>query len=224
MSETDVLSLSNYEEHIYNTFLRITRTRNNKPFKYRKEFTSLPEKTKAQIKKITLFLKNFEHIKVDDFFNAPYEVYPDETYFDLEYYTSLKATKAYTLFQKKKTFNDPDSDSQLKNISESLHYILTFCKDKHITLEHYLQHTDGVTPSFLIHLKEHRINIFVLLGFRSFAKVLSSIPSDVVNFIIDTELYTKIGALQTKLLSSTKAKFLIEKGLQKIQTILKQNS
>lgn len=221
---TDALALNNYEEHIYNTFLRISRTRNNKPFKYRKEFETLPDKTKAYVKKISLFLRKFDHIKIDDFFLAPYMVYEDESYFELEYYTSLKATKAYTLYQKKKAFSDPDSDEQLRNITEALHFILSFCKDNQITLDQYLQHKEDVTPSFIMHLKEHRINMYVLLGFRTFTKELSQIPADMVRFIIDSELYDKIDMLRTKLFASTKAKFLIERGLQKIQTILKENS
>lgn len=221
---TDVLSLNSYEEHIYNTFLRTSRTRNKQPFKYRKDFTSLPDKTKSDIKKISYFLKKFEHIKVEDFFTAPYIIYPDETYFELEYFTTLKATKAYTLFQKKRIYSDPDSEEQLANIKEALQFILSFCRTNQIQLDAYLTHRDELTPTFLLHLREHKVNIFALLGFTNFSKELSTVPPDLVRFIIDEELYNKIDIFRTKLAASQKAKYLVAKGLQKIQTILKENS
>jgi hypothetical protein len=221
---SDVLNLNTYEEHIYNTFLRTTRTRSNQPFKYRKDFTTLPDKTKSAVKKIAYFLQKFEHIKIDDFFIAPYKVYADETYFELEYYTSLKATKAYTLYQKKKIYSDPDSEEQLANIKDALQFISTFCKDNNLQLENYLLHKEDVIPSFLIHLKEHKVNIFVLLGFTNFTKELSQVSADMIRFIIDEEMYNKIDVFRTKLFASEKAKHLVAKGLQKIQTILKENS
>lgn len=221
---SDVLSLNNFEEHIYNTFLRTTRTRSNKPFKYRKDFTGLSDKTKSAVKKIAYFLQKFEHIKLDDFFIAPYKVYADETYFELEYYTTLKATKAYTLYQKKKIYSDPDSEDQLTNIKDALQFILTFCKDKQIQLDNYLLYKEDIIPSFLIHLKEHKVNMFVLLGFTNMTKELAKVSPDMIRFIIDEEMYNKIDVFRTKLFASEKAKHLVSKGLQRIQNILKENS
>jgi hypothetical protein len=218
----DTLALTTYEEHIYNTFLKTGRQKNKQPYKLRKDFTTLNDKTKSYIKKISLFLSKFKHIKVEDFFIAPYYVYADETYFDLEYFTTLKATKAYTLYQKQRVFSDPDSEDQLIFIRDSLFFIQQFCKDKDITIDEYLYHKDGITPSFLLHIKEHSVNIYTLLGFDHFTRELNKLDANTVTFIIDESLYNQINVFRTKLFASQKAKQLITIGLQRIEINLQK--
>lgn len=221
---TDVLDLTKFDEHVYNTFLRITRSQNDQPYRLRKQFDDLPDKTKISVKKITSFLTRFTHIKVEEFFLAPYKIYPDEKYFDLEYYTSLKATKAYTLYQKKKIYSDPDSDEQIAFINESLQFILRFCREQGISLADYINHKIDTTPSFLVHLKEHNVNIYTLLGLNGFNKAMNAFGVDMVKFIISEELYNQVDVFRTKLFASKKAAILVEKGLQKIHTLTLKNS
>ena len=221
---SDTLDLTKFEEHIYNTYLRVSRSRNDQPFRLRKDFNSLTDSAKISVKKLSLFFIKFDHIKVEDFFNAPYSIYTDEKYFDLDYFTTLKATKAYALYQKKKIYNDIDSDEQLLNIKESLQYILKFCKDENLPLSEYLSHKDSITPSFLVHLKEHKVNVFTLLGLNNFKKALLQLDIDTVKFIISEELFNQIDNLRVRLYNSKKARILIERGLQKVQKILQENS
>ena len=89
----DTTAVTDFEQHIYNTHLKISRQKRNQPFRYRKDFTDLDIKQIFYLKKISLFLKNFTHINLEEFIKAPYDIYPDELYFDLQYYTTLKATK-----------------------------------------------------------------------------------------------------------------------------------
>jgi hypothetical protein len=82
----------------------------------------------------------------------------------------------------------------------------------------------GITPSFLLHLKEHNINIYTLFGFRSFGKEAFQLDSETVRFIIGDDLYNQIDSLRTKLFASKKASLLVSQGLQKIQIKLQQNT
>jgi len=221
---SDGLELTKYEELIYNTHLRVSRTRQSKPFRYRKDFTSIDDKTKIYLKKISLFLEKFEHIKLDEFIVAPYEIYKDENYFELDYYTTLKATKAYTLFQTSKLYESPDSEYHLNNIIESLNFIQKFCKQHELKLAHYLKHCPDKVPSFFIHLKEHKVNIYTLLGFKDFTKELRGIDAELAKFILGEELYNRVDTSRTKLFGSQKALPLISKGLQIIEKKLEEKS
>jgi hypothetical protein len=110
------ISLTEFEKHIYNTHLRISRGRKGLPFKYRKDFSHQLDIVTNSLKKISIFLSKFPHIKLEDFIRAPYEIYSDQEHFDLDYYTTLKATKAYTLLMKRMEMLDPDNTEQLQNI------------------------------------------------------------------------------------------------------------
>jgi hypothetical protein len=218
------LELTEFEKNIYNVHLRITRQQLNQPFKYRKDFSSLDEQKVVQLKKLSLFFSRFKHIKIEDFIVAPYKLYTDEDHFDLNYYITLKATKAYALYQKKLLFADPDSDEQLQNIKTSLQFILTFCRENNLTLDKYITHKEAITPSFILHLQEHNVNVYTLLGFQSFSKEFFQLDSDTMRFILDEELYDQIDNFRVRLFASKKALILVTQGLQKIQTLLQQNT
>jgi hypothetical protein len=49
--------------------------------------------------------------------------------FNLDFYLSQKAIKIYSLYQKKKTYLDPDSDIQRKSVLNGLEFIYNFCKN-----------------------------------------------------------------------------------------------
>jgi len=220
----DIDDLTDFDKNLYNIHLRVSRQRLNQPFKYRKDFSKLDADKSLQLKKLSLFFLRFKHIKPEEFFTAPYSLYTDETYFDLSYYNSLKAVKAYTLYQKKLLTLDPDSNEQLLNIQQSLLFILSFCRENSLALDKYLNHMTGLTPSFLLHLKEHNINIYTLFGFRSFGRDAFQLDSETVRFIIGDDLYNQIDSLRTKLFASKRASMLVTQGLQKIQTKLQQNT
>lgn len=211
--------ISEFDKLVYNTFLRTYRTKNKLPVKLRKNFEKIDDKTFVQIKKLSSFLKRFPHIKIEDFFTAPYLLYPDEKYFPIEYFTSLKATKAYTTFQQKKINDNPDSDAQLQNIKESLVFINRFCTEKNINPSQYIYHKTNNEFSFLLHLKEHKVNIYTLLGFVNFEKTLRTRDPEVVKFIIGEDLYNNIQNFRTRLFNSEKAVRLVELGIKKISNL-----
>ena len=156
------------------------------------------------------------HIKLEDFIKAPYEIYLDESYFELDYYTTLKATKAYTLFMKRKQSLDPDSDEQLQYTIESLKFISQFCKDEGINIDSYVTNITGDRPSYILHLKEHRINVYTLFGFSNFEKSLKTVDSELIGFILGEDFLNNLSTFRLKFFNSKKSKKLIELGIQKI--------
>lgn len=211
------VSLTDFEQHIYNTHLRISRSRKGLPFKYRKDFSFLNDTYTTSLKKISIFLAKFPHIKLENFIKAPYEIYNDQEYFELEYYTTLKATKAYTLFMKRQEMLDPDNNEQLKNIIESLKYISNFCKEQKINISEYIEHLTGNTPSFILHLKEHRINVYSLFGFQTFERGIRAFDPELLKFILGDDFLNNLSTFRLKFFASKKAKVLVELGIQKIK-------
>jgi hypothetical protein len=220
----DVLQLTELEKHIYNVYLKTIRSRNNQPYKYRKNFSNLDDIVKKHLKKISIFLNNYKHISLEDFIIAPYEVYRDETHFDLSYYNTLKAAKAYTIYQNNKVNSDVDSDIQLKYIAQSLIFLQNFCIENKITLDLYLQHIPEKIPSFILHLQEYKTNIYTLLGFKDFTKYLYKQDPDLVKFILGEHLYNSVPDMKVKFLKSKKAFMLVTTGLQRIQKKLSLHS
>ena len=155
---------------------------------------------------------------MEDYFKAPYNLYPDEQYFPLDYYASLKATRSYTLFQKKVVNMDTDSEEQLSNIKQSLIFILNFCNEVRVSPVNYINHKTNNEYSFMVHLREHKVNIYTLLGFETFEKNLKSRDAEVARFIIGEDVYNNISMYRTKLYNSKKASRLVDLGLKKISS------
>ena len=208
--------ITEFEKYIYNSYLKVTRSSSDLPYKIRKNFEKVDDKLYLAIKKLSLFFKKYPHIKAEEFFKAPYSIYPDEKYFPIEYFYSLKAIKAYTVFNSKQINLDPDSEEQLTNIKKSLIYIFNFCKQKNIQINNYIFHKTNNEYSFLLHLKEHNVNVYALLGFTNFEKVLKSCNAEITKFIIGDNVYDNVQNFRTKLYNSKKASKLVDLGLKKL--------
>ena len=208
--------ITEFEKHIYNTYLRVTRSNSNSPFRLRKNFDKVNEETYLSLKKLSSFFKKYPHIKIEDFFRAPYKLYEDEKYFPLEYFYSLKAIKSFTLYNKKQINLDPDSEEQLLNIKQSLVCIYNFCKESNIPVQNYISHKTNNEFTFILHLKEHKVNVYALLGFKNFETVLKSCNAEITKFIIGEDIYNSIQVFRTRLYNSKKALQLVNLGLKKI--------
>lgn len=208
--------ITEFEKHIYNSYLKVTRSSSNLPYKFRKDFEKVDDKLYVALKKLSSFFKKYPHIKVEDFFKSPYLLYKDEKYFPLEYFISLKAIKSYTVFNKQQINLDPDSEEQLANIKKSLVFIYNFCRSQNIPVKNYIFHKTNNEYSFMIHLKEHNVNVYALLGFTNFEKLLKGSDAEIAKFIIGDEIYNNIQIFRTRLYNSKKASKLVELGLKKI--------
>jgi len=213
-----------FEENLYNLHLKISRIKRNKPYSLRKKFDNLSDETYLFLTRLSTFFKKHKHILPEDFFTAPFVIYHDEEYFDLQYFTSLKAVKTYTLYQRHIQDMSPDSDEQLLRMQRSLKYILNFCRERKISLQEYFTQKNDSVPFFLLHLKEYHVNIYTLYGFKNFEQAFKSADAELVKFIVGEQIYEQMRISKIKFYGSKKARFFVEAGIKKINDILQQNS
>ena len=210
--------MTNFEKSIYNKYLAVTRSSQGKPFKLRKNFDIFEDTDLFYIKKLSLFFNKFKHVDMDTFFKAPFEIYLDNKGFDLKFYTTQRALKIYTLFKQRQATAKPDTDEQLHNIKKSLQYILAFCNDVDITIDQYINHTTNNTYTFLLHLKEHKVNIYALFGYPEFEENLASMERGYLKFLLG-EFIDNIAMFRTNFASSKYAKQLARDGIDRIKQI-----
>jgi hypothetical protein len=195
-------------EIIYNTYLRVSRTNNGQPFKYRKDFSKISEDEKYPILlKLENFFNRNNYVNINDFFNAPYHVYEDEKRFDLNFFITPKAIKAYNIFQKRKKTMDPDSEIQRKMVLEGSKFIYKFCKNNSIGISDYLNHKTNNLNTVFIHLKEKNISIYNCFAFDNFQKVVNSQNYEFLEFMLG-DLISKLSIYRTKFLCSKKCKHI----------------
>lgn len=201
--------MTEFEQYIYNCYLETSRKSNNKPFKYRKDFTDFEDKEDfIHVSKLARLLSKFPNIQVKDFFKAPYAVY-NEKIFDLKFFTTQKALKAYTIYQNKFLVDDPDKMETLLKIKESFEFIFNYCKHNKITLNMYINHIDPVKKwhEFLLHLKYRETVIYALFCFPEFDKVVALYDREIKQFTFGN-MFVDLNIYRTKYYASDKAKKL----------------
>lgn len=212
--------MKTYEKYLYNQHLRISRSIKNKPFKLRKTFDNVKDEDIIAIKRILTFLNKFPQIDSDIYFKAPYEIYPDTEYFNLAFYATPKAIKAFTTYQKQLIEQSPDM--QLDTIKKSFTFIVRFCLKNNIKLENYITHKTGITYSWMQHLKNYDISIYPLLGFEKFTEVVESTPKDELDLFFG-DIYKNIHVYKTRYFNSKEAKKYIENAIFKLKNFVEKN-
>ena len=197
--------MNNNEKNIYNLFLATNKRINNKPFKFRKNFDNFEDEKYIYINRLSSFFKKFNHIKIEDFFEAPYFVY-GEKYFDLKFYCTQKAIKTYSLYHDRFLLNNPDSEQTIEKVKTSLNFIQEYCKDKNLKIKDYITFKEQTYNIFLKHLKERRINFFILFCFP-FENEIKGIDKETRSMF--NENLNNINYLRTKLYTSSKCKIII---------------
>jgi hypothetical protein len=210
-------------EDIYNTYLRVQRTKKNLPFKLRKDFSDIQShRHYATLLKLENFFKRNSYVNLNDFFSAPYELYKDEKHFDLDFYLSQKAVKVYTLYQKKKIYLDPDSEIQIECVLEGLRFIYKFCKENEIKLKDYLEHMTNGMHTVFVHLKQKNVSIYNCLAFNNFQSTVNKENFQVLEFMLG-EIISRLPIFRTKFYSSKVCKNTSLNGLKIIEKKLLQS-
>ena len=214
--------MSQTEQYLYNTFLRISRSKQNRPFKLRKDFSKFEDhKDYGYVKKLGYFFAKFPHIKIEDFFNAPYYIYVDNSpYYDIKYYTTPKAIKVYGLYVKEKDMEDPDTEYNLQFIKDSLMFIFIFCKNNNLTLDEYINHKNGDLYAFINHLRERKISLYAILGFNGTESRLHEYSDERLQFTLGEEPVKKLASRKISYYNSRKAKHIINQGKKHIKNLL----
>ena len=209
--------ITNFEKQLYNEHLTVSKLSKKQPYKLRKDFSDLTAETVVALKRISSLLLRLNHIKSFNFFKAPFYLYPDE-HFNLKFFTSQRALKAYTAYMKVVEESDPDSELSLEATKNALLFLKQFFNDQNITLDEYcLQYTNSL-PTFLLHLKERNINFYSIFALPNAEAELKKQDKDIIKFMFGEGFYTNYSTYFTKFLSSKKCKIFVREGLKTIQT------
>ena len=213
--------VTNVEKNLYNTYLRISRSSQNKPFTYRKDFTDMDESTAFHLNRISNLLYKYPHITPEDYFLAPFKVYPNAEHFTLEYFAGMGAVNAYTLYMKQLQEMPPDSDEQLEFIKRSLKMVGTFCIKHNISVEQYATYKTGLTYDWMKQIKKHEISIYVLMEFPAISNIIKEVAEDEKELFLG-EIGTYYWGYKSKYLQSTLAKQLVKEGIKKINKVVSE--
>lgn len=211
--------MTKIEENIYNTYLRILRTSQDKPFTYRKNFKDFEEnKNYPYIKRISNMLVSSPHISLEDYLIAPYKVYgrEDDSVYTLEFYASRKALGCYRRYMALRELEDPDEEHQLRFIKDSLQFILKFCMDNKLTFEEYLMYKRGFTYEWMKHYAEKKVSLHCFFETDNTFDIIMGVEEEHRQLLVG-DLENKFYSIKGKYLKSTKAKKIVNRGLELIR-------
>src|SRR6218665_1448853 len=214
--------MTDLEKRVYNQWLISSRTNFNKPFSVRKDFEGFEKDYRYPgVSKIAIFLTKFPDVNVEDFFNAPYKLYPDTNKpFDIDYFASRKAIKTYQDFLTEQVNIYTDSSENLKKCIESLKFIAKFCKEHNIEFEDYLSYKDHENLHFINHIRNKEVEIFSLIVFENFLKVYYSISNNQIEI---PKEYKNIDGYVKRYEISSKLKPLMEEITFKLKNLKSKN-
>ena len=176
-------ALTDLEKLLYNKHLAVSRSIKNKPFKFKKDFSDITNTEKAKyLKRISVLFKKHSEIDPNTFFEAPYKLYPDIEYFGLDYFSTMRAIKAYTTYKRQLLLTDPDT--QLSDVKKSLQFIANFCLSEKIYFHQYQFHKSADLFTWMKHYKENKINIYAMFGFKNIFSSVKNLAEDVQRFFI----------------------------------------
>lgn len=208
--------MTEFQKQIYNNHLVASRKVKGEPFKIKKDFSNLEPEKIMYLEKLSRLFDNYPNIKQEDFFMAPHKVYPEDTYYPLEFYTKQKAISCYTQYVKLLEIQDPDTDDSLRRLLESFKFVSKYCQEKNLKLSEYELNIEGTMPCFVEHLKNHKINFYTLHAL-TFGK--PKLDSRILTFIFP-EFYEVFQKTKNKFFSSKKMKGFAQQAKIKLENKL----
>lgn len=198
---------------IYNSYLRAYRLANSAPYTPRKKYETLPQEVKNKVERIKLFFDTYD-LNMDEFFDAPYFVFNDTKYLPFDYYLSRKAIKCYSDFQKKLLMEGPDHPRNLLKIKNSVIFIKKFCKKENINFYDYFNYKKENVPSFITHLKNRDVSLYLLFGLESFQSSFFAFDSNLLKFMMP-DIYDNFDLYLKKFNTSKHARMFVKTILNK---------
>ncbi len=204
--------ISDFQKRIYNSHLAISRKMRDKPFRIRKDFSDMDQTKLDRLASLERFFNSYQNIKIDDYFAAPYAIFEDDDYFDLDFYLTSKAKKAYSQYMKKIEMDDPDSESSLNRLVDSLKFVKNFCKEKNLTLKEYPLYIEDALPNMIDHLKNHHINMYAL---HALGVTKIEVENRILDFIF-SDFWISFQKTKNKFYLSKKMKDFSKQAIDKI--------
>ncbi|MFA5754335.1 MAG: hypothetical protein WC905_03235 [Patescibacteria group bacterium] len=191
----------------------------NKPFTPRKDFSEINDSILMNLKRIGNLLFKYPHISQEDYFLAPYKVYPSAEHFTLEYYAGMGAVAAYSLYMKQIQEMPPDSDEQLECIRKSLKTLGSFCIKNNISINKFPTFKTGLTYEWMKLVKRHEISIYVLMEFSEINTIIEKTPDDERELFLGDFGKYYLG-YKSKYLQSKIANQLVKDGIKCINQVI----
>jgi len=208
--------MTDFQKRIYNSHLAISRKMRDKPFRIRKDFSDMDQTKLDRLASLERFFNSYQNIKIDDYFSAPYVIFEDDDYFDLDFYLTSKAKKAYSQYMKKIEMDDPDSESSLNRMVDSLKFVKNFCREKNLTLKEYPLYIEGALPTMIDHLKNHHINMYALHAL-GVSKI--EVENRILDFIF-SDFWITFQKTKNKFYLSKKMKEFSKQAIDKVSAVL----
>lgn len=203
---------------LVNKHLSVSRSEKNKPYKYKKNFLDIINTEKGKyVQRLSNLFKKHPNIDVDLFFRAPYRLYPDVEFFGLDYFSSMRAIKAYTTYKKQVFLQD--ADSQISEVQRSLDFIAKFCIENKLYLHQYQYHRTADLFTWMKHYKENKINIYSVMEFKDIYSSLRSLSEDLQKFFVG-QFVDQFQLIHAKYRSSSALKPYIKKTLPKLSIFI----
>jgi hypothetical protein len=207
-----MIDMTDFQKRIYNSHLAISRKMRDKPFRIRKDYSDMDQTKLDRLASLERFLISYQNIKIDDYFAAPYVIFEDDDYFDLDFYLTSKAKKAYSQYMKKIEMDDPDSESSLNRLVDSLKFVKNFCKEKNLTLKEYPLYIEDALPNMIDHLKNHHINMYAL---HALGVTKIEVENRILDFIF-SDFWITFQKTKNKFYLSRKMRDFSKKAIDKI--------
>ena len=126
--------------------------------------------------------KKHPEINPDTFFIAPYKLYPDVEYFGLDYFSTMRAVKSYTMYKKQLFLQDPDT--QIEHVKESLRFIANFCTENNLYFHQYPYHRTTDIFTWMMHYKQNKINVYSVMEFSNIFSHVKELAEDVQKIFV----------------------------------------
>ena len=193
----------------------MSRKTKGRPFKLKQDFSSLVDTDKHKhLKRISTLFKKHPDIDPEVFFSAPYKLYPDVEYFALEYFSTMRAIKSYTIYKKILFLQDPDS--QIKQVADSLQFISKFCIENNLYFHQYQYHKTADMYTWMKHYKENKINMYSVMEFNNLFSSIKDLAEDVQSFFVG-RFVEQFHTVLTKYNHSSQLKHYMKKTIPKLE-------
>jgi hypothetical protein len=148
-------------------------------------------------------------------------VYPDESYYPIEFYITAKAKKCYSSYKKMQELSDPDTSENLKKLQESMLFVYKYCEENDISMDDYQEFFAlGTLPVFIEHLKNHNITFYTLHAL-TFQKI--AVESQILDFAFG-DFYITFQKTKNKFFASKKMKEFAKIAKTKLNNKLKNRN
>lgn len=205
---------------MFNKHLAVSRAEKNKPFKLRKDFADIVNTDKHKfLKRIATLVAKHPEINIDLFFKAPYKLYPDVEYFGLDYFSTMRAIKAYTTYKKQVFLQDPDS--QIEQVKDSLKFIAHFCIENNIYFHQYPYHRNTDLFTWMQHYKQNKINVYSVMEFPNIFSSVKSLAEDIQKIFV-SEFVEQFQTLYTSYNKSQNLKPYVQKAIPVISNFIER--